>query len=332
MVKDPRPHKPGSSEPDEALDLLRALARTHAGNPPRKEPAPLPPVEGGDEKLDSLRALAERLDLQLRSSPPPADLPGPPPPLPPSPATHERPRRDPWQTLRREWHALVAALPEAASLVPRFARPQLIFIGVSVAVLALAAIGAIVGVQRSPPSAPATAPVVNQTGPPTEQVVPPIASAPAPATRPADIPTITKAMSDCDAAAVLEPGSLYFLITPLVPTKPGDDATWGAIALQTLGSTILLLSAKDALDGLRDGRLALRPGRYTFAVLDPDSGASYLWNSATGVSRLSRPVAATVKTLKLGFDFSATQSGPQWSNEFKRDVGACYWVSALVRG
>jgi hypothetical protein len=208
MVKDPRPHQPGSSEPDEALDLLRALARTHAGNSPRTEPAPPAPAGSGDEKLDSLRALAERLDLQLRSSPPPGDLPGPPPPLPPPPATRARPPRDPWQTLRREWQALVAALPEASSLVPRFARTQLIFIGVSVAVLALAAIGAIVGVKRSPPSAPATAPVANQTVPPTEQVVPPIAPAPAPATRPADIPTITKAMSDCDAAAVLEPGSL----------------------------------------------------------------------------------------------------------------------------
>jgi len=83
---------------------------------------------------------------------------------------------------------------------------------------------------------------------------------------------------------------------------------------------------------LREGKLALRPDRYTFAVLDPDSGASFLWNSATGVSRLSRPVPDAVKTLKLGFDFSPAQSGPQWSNEFKRDFGACYWVSALVRG
>jgi len=38
-----------------------------------------------------------------------------------------------------------------------------------------------------------------------------------------------------------------------------------------------------------------------------------------------------MKALKLGFDFSAAQAGAQWSSEFRRDPGTCYWVSVLVK-
>ena len=55
--------------------------------------------------------------------------------------------------LRREWRALVAALPPAHALVPRFGRIEFIFIGISVGVLLIAAIGGIVGV-RKPAQAP----------------------------------------------------------------------------------------------------------------------------------------------------------------------------------
>jgi hypothetical protein len=56
MAKDPRPPQPGAPPPDEALDLLRALAR--ARQPSQPEQPPSGPASG-DEKLDALRALAE---------------------------------------------------------------------------------------------------------------------------------------------------------------------------------------------------------------------------------------------------------------------------------
>ena len=65
MVKDPRPHKPGSREPDEVLDLLRALARSKA---PRPSPPRLPPG-GGEEKLTSSRRLPRGSTLS-RARPP----------------------------------------------------------------------------------------------------------------------------------------------------------------------------------------------------------------------------------------------------------------------
>jgi hypothetical protein len=336
MAKDPRPPQPGSSEPDEALDLLRALARVRG--PSQLEPAPPSPASG-DEKLDSLRALAEKLDLQLRgaapAAPPPGPTPlGPPVPLPPGPlpppslGAPPRPAwHDRWRaTARREWRALAAALPAAGALVPRFGRLQFIFIGVSVGVLLIAAIGGIVGVRK--PQAP------------SDQVVPPLApTSPAvptpnvqnvPATPATDLAAITKAMSDCDAEAVKTPDQLHFLVLPMLPSK-GAENDWRTLALQEVGNTFLLLSAKDALDGLRDGKLVVRDGRYTFAVLDSATGQSYSWTSATRIARLSRPAPKEMNSLKLGFDFSSTQNGPQWSNEFRRDPGTCYWVSVLVK-
>jgi hypothetical protein len=355
MAKDPRPPPSGSSEPDETLELLRALARARGAAQPSEAAAPVPPAPG-DEKLEALRELAAKLDLQLRGSPPPSRAPSPPspparapgppapgppaprpppsfsPPMPSSPTPpdiDEAPARPAWHaglrhSLRREWRALVAALPEAATLVPRFDRRQIVFIGISVGVLLIAAIGGLVGIRK-----PQVA---------SDQMVPPVApaapSVPAPSTPPAapatDLATIRKEMTDCDNVATKDPSLINFLVLPLLVAK-GAENDWRAAALSEVGNSFLLLSANDALDGLRDGKLVVRPGRYTFAIRDPAGGQSFSWTSATAVSRLSRPLSQDVKRLNLGFDFSPTQSGTTWSNEFNRDPGTCYWVIVLVK-
>ncbi len=239
---------------------------------------------------------------------------------PPRPAWHARLR----QASRREFRALVAALPDAATLVPRLDRLQIVFIGISVGVLLIAAIGGLVGL-RKPQIA-------------SDQMVPPIApavpGAPVPSTVPAtpatDLASIKKEMTDCDNVATKDPDKIHFLVLPLLVAN-GAENDWRSAALSEVGNTFLLLSANDALDGLRDGKLVVRPGRYTFAVRDAAGGQSFSWTSATAVSRLSRPLSPDVKTLNLGFDFSAGQTGTSWSNEFKRDPGTCYWVIVLVR-
>src|SRR5579871_3591665 len=278
MVKDPRSDKPGSSEPEGALDdLLRALARKGQPSPGAPEP---PPAQGGDEKLDALRALAERLDLQLRGAgparpapgpspyapgppppgpmpqgpfppgpsptlPPPSFSPAPPPasPLPPT-GMAQAPPRPARQArfgpaLQREWRALVAALPEAHALVPRFSPARYAFIGIAVGVLVIAAIGGIVGV-RGP----------RTTQGPSDQIVPPVGPSATAPTRPSvetapatDLAAVTKAMSDCDAEATKDPNSLHFLVLPMVPQK-GAENDWRSLALQEVGNTFLLLSAK----------------------------------------------------------------------------------------
>ncbi len=287
MVKDPRPPKPGSSKPDDALDLLRALAHNRESDPSRPDRGQASPEpEHGGEKLDALRVLAAKLDRQLKSTEPDA-----------------KPR----STLRA---------PRRATL----GRRQIAIVVAAVAVLALMALGLLFWGLKSREVASVSG--TEQSGTPAATNVRPAA--------PADIPAITKAMSDCDAAAARDPDSLYFLVLPMRSADPADRS-WSALALQTVGSSYLLLSAKDALDGLRNNRLTLRPDRYTFSALDTEGGQTYSWTSATGMSRLSRRESGATKTLKVGFDFSEQQAGAQWSAEFKRERGICYWLSALIR-
>jgi len=287
MVKDPRPPKPGSSEPDDPLDLLRALAGSRESDPSRPDRGGASPEpEHGGEKLDALRVLAAKLDRQLKSTEPDA-----------------KPR----STLRA---------PRRATL----GRRQIAIVVAAVAVLALMALGLLFWGLKSREVASVSG--TEQSGTPAATNVRPAA--------PADIPAITKAMSDCDAAAARDPDSLYFLVLPMRSADPADRS-WSALALQTVGSSYLLLSAKDALDGLRNNRLTLRPDRYTFSALDTEGGQTYSWTSATGMSRLSRRESGATKTRKVGFDFSEQQAGAQWSAEFKRERGICYWLSALIR-
>ena len=340
MVKDPRSPKPGSSEPEETLDLLRALARRRApqgpqNDGPQNDPADPSAPHDEDAKLDALRALAANLDRQLRA---PLGAPGGPElaaedgALPSSSAPHRAAPPPPRERRPSQWAEFLAALPSARMLVPRFHTPQIAFIAIAAATLIAAAMapylprrhgvqgvqGVDVAVPVQPPAqvVPPVGPV-GPVAPPTEAQEPP----------PPDLAALKKAMSDCDASAAQEPDSLNFLVLPLLPRNIGD---WRPVALQTIGNAYMLLGAKDGLDGLSNGKLAVRSGRYTFAVLDTASGMTYSWTSATGMSRLARKDSGAMKTLKLGFDFSPAQSGPQWSAEFKRDRGTCYWVVPLV--
>ena len=225
--------------------------------------------------------------------------------------------------MRSEWQAFRDGLPSARALVPHIGVTQIVFVAIAVAVLAAAAIGTVIR-HRGESSVAMVGPVV----PPSDQL-----TAPPPTMReppPPDLAAVKKEMSDCDNAAAHDPDSLYFLVLPLQPTKAGTN-DWRPIALQTIGDAYMLLGASDALDGVRDGKLTVRPGRYTFSVLDSLSGMTYSWTSATGMSRLSRKQTGNAATLKLGFDFTPTQAGPQWSADFKRDRGTCYWVVPLVR-
>ena len=364
MVNDPRSPIPRSSNPQEPrdpLDLLHELARNRVPERPHPGAAPGHPAPGhpgpGDKKLESLRALTEQLNRQLRK--PPGAAPAPPydpsaysssdpaaylphdpasyppqdyapeaamppeqlPPLAPTP----RGGHGTWlRTAQFEWAAFYDGLPAARTLVPRWRVPEIVFVAVAGVVLVAAAVGTLIHHRRAPAQSEMTLPPVPSTFPtpgtaPTADDVPP-----------PTVADVRKAMSECDAAAAKDPDSLNFLVLPLLRTNPADTS-WTPDALQTVGSTYVLIGANDALDGMRDGKLKVRPGRYTFAVLDMVSGTTYSWTSATQVARLARKDPSAMKTLKLGFDFSPNQVGPQWSAEIQRARGTCYWVNVLVR-
>jgi hypothetical protein len=323
MVRDPA--KPDPSEPDKTVELLRALARdrdtARLSLPPRRMPTG--PQSDEAQRCDALRGLADRLEDQLRAPPGGKAIDArsrassPNAPREASiPASRSRARERALDAPgpRSEF---VAALPSARSLVPRLSPVRIAFVLISVAVLAVAGVGRVIGprVATTKPgaaSAPGTAP-----------------ARPGEAVAPLDIPSITKAMAACDEEAARNPGSLYFQVLPLTELVRGKH-DWRAVALQSVVNAYSLLSDKDALEGLRDKSLALRPDRYTFAVLDPSTGMSYSWTSATGLARLSRPDVSAPKAIKLGFDFSAQQNGPQWSAPFNREPGTCYSVNVLV--
>ncbi|HEY1540853.1 MAG TPA: hypothetical protein VGG01_00450 [Xanthobacteraceae bacterium] len=330
MVDDPRSQPPRPSEPQDPFDLLRELARNRAPAAPREQPAP-DRAEPGSEKIESLRSLAETLDRQLRAAhgaaPDPARYPGEGPPdpvqdLPPRPA---RSRRDAWRRAAQfEWTAFRDGLPPARALVPRFRLLEIVFVAIAGAALVAGAIGAYLHHRNA---IALNEPVV----PPVPNAIPTPGTPPAPPElRPPTVADVKKAMSDCDAAAANDPDTLYFLVLPLLRTD-ARDTNWKPAALQAVGSNYALLGGNDALDAMRDGKAKVRPGRYTFAVLDTHSGATYSWTSATGMINLARKGTGGVTTFKLGFDFSPTQVGAQWSAEFNRTHGTCYWVPVLVQ-
>ncbi|HUI95426.1 MAG TPA: hypothetical protein VLX44_06720 [Xanthobacteraceae bacterium] len=327
MVRDsrppkPRPPQPDPSEPDETVELLRALARR------RGAAGPDAPAARRDEAeaFDSLRGLAERLDHQLRAPTGDAsDARGRDAQTEPS---HEPParRRVPHQPpldAPGPWAEFAAALPAARSLVPRLSAGRMVFVLISLMVLVIAAGSRLIG-PRIATEAPEAAPG-SASAPQTA----PLAARPSETVPQLDVPSITKAMAACDEEAARNPASLYFLVLPLIEVAPGKH-DWRAVALQSVVNAYFLLSDKEALEGLRDKSLALRPDRYTFAVLDPSTGISYSWTSATGLARLSKPDVSAPKAIKLGFDFSAQQNGPQWSAPFNREPGTCYSVNVLV--
>jgi hypothetical protein len=317
MVRDPA--KPDPFEPDATVEQLRALARDRdtARLPPRQMRTG--PQRDEAQTRDSLRGLADRLEDQLRAPPGKAfdarsRASKPKSPREASIPASRSPARERALDAPGPWRELVAALPSKRSLVPRLSPMRIAFVLISIAVLAVAGVGRVIG-----PRVATTKPGAAST---------PLAR-PGEAVAPLDIPSITKAMAACDEEAARNPGSLYFQVLPLTELERGKH-DWRAVALQSVVNAYSLLSDKDALEGLRDKSLALRPDRYTFAVLDPSTGMSYSWTSATGLSRLSRPDVSAPKAIKLGFDFSVQQNGPQWSAPFTREPGTCYSVNVLV--
>jgi len=86
-----------------------------------------------------------------------------------------------------QWSEFRAALPPARALVPRFRAPQIAFVAIAAATLAVAALA---------PYLPRRHAAATVT--PPAQIVPPIEAQEPPGP---DLAAVKKAMSDCDAAA-----------------------------------------------------------------------------------------------------------------------------------
>lgn len=282
-----------------------------------QHPAPPPPAL--EEALDALQALARRYNAA--AYPPPAagsepadghadfdDSSYEPPPADwedPTPSVRMLRRKRPgWAslTLILASAAVLALLLVGALSLSR----QLLFRGDGRAELPPA-----VG-QDLVPAGPASATIVVR---PTGAV---------------DLPAIEKAMADCDDEAAKNPDALYFLIVPAIsPTK--DYQTWSPLSVGDIGTSVILLRSKDALDGLRNGSLVLFTGPYKFSIIDSNTDLTHAWPTVTGVTKFAKSDAAAISGFRVRFGFSDVVGDTPSNFRFPRDKGVCYWVSALLR-
>jgi hypothetical protein len=140
---------------------------------------------------------------------------------------------------------------------------------------------------------------------------------------------IVKAMAECDEVAKRTLDVLRFLILPLTTTGkvlPG----WRPNIIGTVGDSIWLVSATDALIGLRNGAMVLYPTEVTFAVSDPKTNTIYKWKPAAGVSELTTRETG-FDALKLGFQVADHGSEIAWGPTIKIATGTCYWTNPIIR-
>ncbi len=136
-------------------------------------------------------------------------------------------------------------------------------------------------------------------------------------------------MAECDEVAKRSLDVLRFLILPLTPTGkvlPG----WTPKIIGTVGDAIWLVSATDALIGLRNGAMALYAKEVTFAVSDPKTNTTYKWKPAIGVSELTTRETG-FDALKLGFEVAEIGSEIAWGPTINIKTGTCYWTNPIIR-
>lgn len=329
-----------------------------AGGSPRPSPADPPAVEppavdppamdppAVDEALEALQALARRYAVPAAAHPPaPAEQAVPPPPdrVEPDDAEYEAPAPEVYEE----------PAPGVRLLTRRARWTSIALILVSAAVLAVLLVGALSlsrqlfqsSNARTDRSASARQNVVQMPSSPTSSSATPssptsssafgspttvVAVASPSATGVADMPAIEKAMADCDQEAAANPDALYFLIVPAVsPMK--DYSHWAPLSVGDIGTSIILLRSKDALDGLRNGSLAVYSGPYRFSIIDSSTEITHDWGPVKGVAKFIKLDAAAIGGFRVRFSFADLVGDSPSNFRFPRDKGVCYWVSALLR-
>jgi hypothetical protein len=143
-----------------------------------------------------------------------------------------------------------------------------------------------------------------------------------------DLSWLTSAMSACDTNAEKDTGTLRFLVIPLTPIEK-DDKRWLQMSINQGGNAILL-GSNDALDGLKSRTLRIYAEEYDFRVLDEGANRVYKWAPADGVTNYTTSNAGSVTQFKMQFLTQDNSSTGEWSASFARQIGSCYWVSAII--
>ncbi|MBI3759654.1 MAG: hypothetical protein HY269_07860, partial [Deltaproteobacteria bacterium] len=151
---------------------------------------------------------------------------------------------------------------------------------------------------------------------------------PAPSTEQAQVTaeSVQTAMTECDQEAAKDPFSLHFLVIPIIAT--GGSPRSAELAGEDYGS-FYLAPSKSMLDGLRNKTLTINTTSHRFAIIDSATGKMQIWTAASGVSKFTHSDTLAFSKFRIGFD--VPDKGLQWSNEYLRRAGVCYWVNADFR-
>jgi len=138
---------------------------------------------------------------------------------------------------------------------------------------------------------------------------------------------VAQAMADCDEEAKQKPDTLRFLIVPMTTTGvtlPG----WNPTPITTVGNVGTLLTATDALIGLRNRAFALYQKPLTFAISDPVSKTVFKWKPAVGVTSLTSRDNG-LASVTLGFEIPDLAKEIAWGPPITLKKGSCYWINPL---
>jgi ribosomal protein L40E len=191
------------------------------------------------------------------------------------------------------------------------ARPGAVAVAAGVAVLVIAAVGAIYAATRSQHPVAGERTYAN------------------PSTADGDVTWLTSALKECDEEASGQPGTLRFLVIPL-RAEQKDMPDWRLIALGAIGNA-LMVAADDALGGLRRGTLRINADEYVFSVQDAGTKAVYKWSPSVGVKQFSTAEAQTARDFRVQIRPSQNAEAG-WGDVYSRQNGACHWVPAIMGG
>ena len=174
---------------------------------------------------------------------------------------------------------------------------------------------------------PGTAQTPNNTEPSPSVGTAPLPASPPVADAQLDVATIKQSMASCDEDAAKNPDGLYFLVIPVVP------ATFeAATLLMPAGENyeqFVLISSTEALAGLENGSLAPSSRSYGFSIRDLATRQAKQLGSAAGPFKFTQPNAPALSNFRVGLDLPGKVT--QWSNDYPRKKGICYWVNVRFR-
>ena len=144
-----------------------------------------------------------------------------------------------------------------------------------------------------------------------------------------DFVWLETAMKQCDEQASKDPKGLHYLVIPLVD-EPRDEPGWRRASINDIGNAILL-SAEDALAGLRRKALRLSTDEYVFSARNEATKDVLTWKPSTGVRKFVVSDAAAIKQFRVQFQSNDASRAINWGTAFDRQEGNCYWVNAILR-